>query len=76
MTTKTTQEHIALHCRGGAFNPEKTVDQNISVFNLQCLIGMIETGEITYDDLDAVGGMPLVAAVAKSAGTSHKGQEP
>ncbi len=65
MSWTTPQEHITAHCRGGKYDPTKTVDANISVYNLQCLIGMIETGEIAYSDLEAVGGVVLVAAVAK-----------
>lgn len=67
MRWTTPQEHIAAHCRGGRYDPAKTVDANISAYNLQCLIGMIETGEIAYGDLEAIGGVALVAAVAKHA---------
>lgn len=59
------QQHIAQHCRRGKYDAGKSVDENVSVFNLRCLTGMIETGEATFDDLEAVGGKPLVAAVAK-----------
>ena len=38
----------------------------VSVFNMQCFVGMIETGEATYDDFEAVGGVVLAAAVAKA----------
>ena len=61
------QKHIAQHCRNEKWDASKSVDENVSVFNMQCLIGMIETGEIEYSDLEAVGGIPLVAAVAKRA---------
>ncbi len=31
-----------------------------------CFVGMIESGEAIYDDFEAVGGVVLAAAVAKS----------
>ena len=59
------QLHIAAHCRDGQYNPDKSVDDNISSHNIRCLVGMIETGDITTDDLQAVGGIVLAAAVVK-----------
>ena len=59
------QKHIANHCQGGKWDSTKEVDANVSLFNFQCLVGMVETGEITYADLAAVGGVGLVASVAK-----------
>lgn len=63
------QKHILEHCRNQHWDAEKSVDQNVSAFNMQCLIGMVETGEATFADLEAVGGRALVAAVAKHAVT-------
>ena len=59
------QSHILQHCRGGKWDDKKGVDENVSLFNFQCLVGMVETGEITYADLEAVGGVALTANVAK-----------
>jgi hypothetical protein len=50
-----TQKHIADHFTNGTLNP----------FNERCLVGMIETGEATYDDLLVVGGHELVARISK-----------
>lgn len=60
------QLHIQRHMRHGNYDPSKTVDENISVFNMRCVVGMVETGEIKFADLEIVGGIPLVAAVAKA----------
>ena len=37
-----------------------------SIHDMQCFVGMIETGEATYDDFQAIGGDVLAAAVAKT----------
>jgi len=60
------QNHIAQHIRGGKFDPDKSTDDQVSLHNMMCFVGMIETGEATYDDFEAVGGMVLVAAVANT----------
>jgi len=31
----------------------------VSAFTLRCFVGMIETGEATLDDFEAVGGVEL-----------------
>ena len=36
------------------------------VFDMQCFVDMIETGEATYEDFQAVGGDTLAAAVANT----------
>ena len=36
------------------------------VFDTMAFVGMIESGEATYEDFEAVGGVVLAAAVAKS----------
>lgn len=60
------QNHILLHCKKHTYDRSKPVDENINVFNMRCVVGMIETGEAAFADLDAVGGKDLVAAVAKA----------
>jgi len=37
----------------------------VGLFNMQCFVGMIETGEATYDDFEWVGGVALATAVRK-----------
>lgn len=65
------QKHIADHIRHGKFDVSQSVDSQVSVFNFRCLVGMVETGEATYDDLMAVGGTTLTAAVAKSVTNAY-----
>ena len=48
------QQHIRLHVR--QLDPLE-----ISEFNLRCIVGMIETGEATLEDVRAAGGDDLVA---------------
>lgn len=67
MSWKTPQEHIAAHCRGGRYDREKTAAQNVGEYNLRCLIGMVETGEIQPHDLQAIGGAELREAVCSRA---------
>ncbi len=57
--------HILAHCHNGRWDASKTVSENVSLFNAECLAGMIETGEIEYSDLMQVGGDVLAAAIAK-----------
>lgn len=59
------QQHIAAHCRNGRYDASKSAEDNVSIFNRQCLVGMIETGEITWKDLEAVGGVDLAGMVGK-----------
>ena len=56
-TVRPIQKTIRLMTQG---KPEPTV------FDMQCFIGMIETGEATVDDFRLVGGIVLAASVAKS----------
>ena len=49
-----------------AYKPQRDAAGNYGVFTLQCFVGMIETGESTYDDFQAVGGDELAAAVANT----------
>lgn len=57
MTTTGIQQTI------GSYMAGKTLP---SVFDLQCFVGMIETGEATWEDFREVGGDVLVADVAKA----------
>lgn len=61
------QKHILAHFRNSRFDVSKRLDDQISLYNLSCLVGMIETGEATFDDMQAVGGDVLVARIAKTA---------
>ena len=61
-----TQQHILAHFRSGKFDADKRLDDQLSTYNESCLVGMIETGEATYDDLESVGGVVLVARIAKA----------
>lgn len=45
------------------------------VFTLRCFVGMLETGEATYGDFQAVGGDLLVAEVAKAKENIEGGRE-
>lgn len=64
------QKHILEHCRNRTYDPSKSVDANVSLFNMRCFVGMIETGEAEWEDIRRVGGDPLVAAVAKLKGAA------
>ncbi len=57
------QASIAAHCRGGRYDRSKRPAENVSEFNMRCLVGMIETGEILRADLVAVGGEELACHV-------------
>ena len=61
-----TQQLIASYLRNSKFDPSVSIDRQLSIFNQSCLAGMIETGEAMWADLEAVGGVVLVAAVAKT----------
>jgi hypothetical protein len=37
-----------------------------SIYAMRCFVGMIESGEATFDDFEAVGGTTLSAAVANT----------
>ena len=50
------QQHIRLHVR--QLDPLE-----ISEFNLNCIVGMTETGEATLEDVRAAGGDDLVIFV-------------
>ena len=65
-TLTPTQKHIAHHLRNGKWDDTKIVEENLSRFNERCLVGMIETNEITWDDLRVVGGDVLVARIGES----------
>lgn len=73
MSWKTPQEHIAAHCRSGKWDESKTVAGNLSEHSLLCIVGMIETGEVNREDVEAIGGPALWSAVdsqlAQSAAT-------
>ncbi len=66
MTLTAKQQDIQRHCRNGLFDRTRTVDSQVSLANMDCFVGMIETGEATFDDFEAVGGVALAAAVAKT----------
>lgn len=44
----------------------KRLDDLPSSYALPCFVGMIETGEATYDDFRAVGGRELADEVARA----------
>lgn len=58
------QQHIANHLRDRRLIVNVDIEAQLTPYNKRCLVGMIETGEISYNDLDAVGGAVLVSAVA------------
>lgn len=41
-------------------------------FDLRCFVGMIETGEATYEDFDAVGGLSLADLVLEHGRKLYK----
>lgn len=59
------QKHILAHFKGQRFDSTSDLDAQLSLFNEQCLVGMIETGDATLDDMQAVGGVVLAARIAK-----------
>lgn len=65
------QQHIRNHLPNCRFDPDRSVDDQVSLFNLQCFVGMIETGEATYDDFESVGGVELSAAIEKTIEKLH-----
>lgn len=65
MSWRTAREHIAAHCRGGKWDRLKSRAENISDHSLLCVAGMLETGEVTLRDIEAVGGNELRAAVRR-----------
>jgi hypothetical protein len=60
-----TQRHIARHFSNGEYDRNRDIDKQLNPFNENCLVGMIETGEATLDDMQAVGGDVLSARIAK-----------
>ena len=59
------QKHIACHLRNKTFDPTESLDSQLSLYSEECIVGMIESGEATYDDLLAVGGEVLTDRIAK-----------
>ena len=62
-----TQQKIAAHFRDGQFNSSVDIDKQLSIWNESCLVGMLETGEATLDDMQTVGGDALAGRLAKKA---------
>lgn len=60
-----TQTHILRHFRDNTCDPDVEIDKQLSLFNESCLVGMVETGEATIDDMLAVGGPGLAGRIAK-----------
>jgi len=58
--------HIQNTIRKYIVSDRMTGRTECSVFHMRCFVGMIETGDATYEDFKAVGGIVLVAAVAKA----------
>lgn len=59
------QKTIASYLRHGRYSLTTNLDDQLSLFNEQCLIGMVETGEATITDMQVVGGAVLASRIAK-----------